>query len=533
MDETLEAALLQSLTADGWSEVGVFPHHGITIALSSIYTERSCGIGEFYDLIPLIDWCEEVGFDLIQLLPINDCGSDPSPYNAISSCALNPIYLSLDHLPLLSKSGGLRRKLVEMHKNGNPPRVNFSQVQLEKMAWLREYATRVGSTLSKRESYARFVQTNPWLRSYALFKVLKDRFNHYIWTDWPKEMKELSAVEFERLYKEHHKEIFFYILLQYLAFLQLGEVKEYACAKKILLKGDIPILISPDSCDVWHHPHLFNLAEAAGAPPDAYNAEGQYWGFPIYRWDVLQQENYSWWLQRVRCAQQLYHLYRIDHVLGFFRIWAIPVGKTPKEGRFLPEDPICWPGQGKELLQIIVSGSSLLPIAEDLGALFPGVRSTLKEMGICGTRVMRWERYWDRGGGFIPLNDYDTLSMTTISTHDSETLSLWWRDQKEEAAALAAEKGWQYDPDLPFDQRKTLLQDSHRTSSLFHVNLLSEYLALFPEMVWPNLEDERINVPGTISATNWTYRFRLRLEEILSHEGLKEAIKEIIPRKKL
>lgn len=521
--------LLHLATKRAWEIVGARQHHGINIPLSSIYTKKSCGIGEFYDLLPLIDWCSEMGLDVIQLLPINDCGSDPSPYNSISSCALNPIYLSLDQLPFLDKSPHLKKQLSSLHKWVQTPRVIIPEVQLQKLSWLRDYLQEAGPALMKRDSFHRFVAENPWLKAYALFKVFKDRFDHYNWMTWPQEMKELTRGEFDKYDKQYAKEVSFYQLIQYLCFSQLAEVKKYAAERHLFIKGDIPILISPDSADVWHEPHLFDVTKAAGAPPDAYSREGQYWGFPLYRWDVMRENGFAWWKQRLRCAVPLYHVYRIDHVLGFFRIWAIPTGKSPREGRFSPEEEIYWAAQGKELLSMVCGASgAMLPVAEDLGALFPAVREVLHELGICGTRVMRWERRWLSDQSFIPGDLYDPLSMTTVSTHDSETLALWWRNQPQEAKKFALEKGWTYAPEMAPDQRKQILRDSHHTASLFHVNLLSEYLALFPELVWPNPEDERINIPGTVQATNWTYRLRVSLEELTSHQKLKDSIKEIL-----
>ncbi len=177
---------------------------------------------------------------------------------------------------------------------------------------------------------------------------------------------------------------------------------------------------------------------------------------------------------------------------------------------------------------MMLNSSSLFPIVEDLGLLIPVVRSTLAALGICGTRVMRWERRGKQDREIIPLNEYPPLSMTTVSTHDSEPLRLWWRDRPDEAKPFARAKGWAYDGKLTKEKLQELLTDSHHTSSLFHINLLGEYLSLFDEMVWPHLEDERINIPGIVHPSNWTYRFRLSLEEITAHEGLKKAMHAIV-----
>ena len=505
-------------SAAHWNKIGIKPRHGINIPLSCLKTSQSSGIGEFADLIPLIDWCQDVGFDVIQLLPLNDSGADPSPYSALSSCALHPIYLSLQHLP------GNPLPPDASHLN-HLPRVSYLEVLSLKLNFLRAYYTEAGPSIAESSEFHTFLDQNTWLVPYALFKVLKDKLEHMPWTSWPQELKK---PDFKKLESEHSQEMLFYLVLQYLCHLQLTSIKDYAHSKGILLKGDIPILISPDSADAWFKPHLFDFTLSAGAPPDAYNQEGQYWGFPLFNWDDLKNDDFHWWKERLKVASHYYDLYRIDHVVGFFRIWAIPLNHLPKEGKFLPENPSLWVPQGKEILQMMLKASPMLPIAEDLGDVPPSCRVTLGELGICGTKVIRWERKYDQGGTFIPFKDYPVLSMTTVSTHDSETLQLWWQDPLGEAKAFCTFKGWTYSPDLSYAHRLEILRDAHHTPSLFHINLLPEYLALFPELISSHPEDERINIPGKILPTNWTYRLHISLEEIAHHPKLKEAIQAIL-----
>jgi 4-alpha-glucanotransferase len=510
--------LLNSPTGRQWKKLGVKPRHGIVLPLSALRTTESSGIGEFYDLLPMIDWCREVGMNVIQLLPLNDSGSDPAPYNALSSCALNPVYLSLHALPAV-KTTPDAKELNELQ------RVAYKEVQSLKLNFLRDYYAHGGKHLVETPEFASFIEKNSWVVPYALFKVLKEKLEHNPWTSWPEELK---IPNYKALLEKYHHEMLFYMVLQYLCHVQLVHVKHYANQSDILLQGDIPILVSDDSVDVWLQPEIFDMNVSAGAPPDAFNAEGQYWNFPIFNWDNVKKENYDWWKVRLGAADKYYDLYRIDHVVGFFRIWAVPLHKPAKEGKFVPENPALWLPQGKEILEMMLATSEMLPIAEDLGQIPPSVRACLLEMGICGTKVVRWERKYEDGGGFIPYAEYPAVSMTTVSTHDSETLQLWWQEFPEDAKAFAAFKNWTYSPDLTQAQRLEMLSDAHHTPSLFHINLLQEYLALFPELVWPNPADERINIPGKILPTNWTYRFRLSVEEIISHVKLKQAIKQII-----
>jgi len=511
-------ALLGSPTAQQWKKIGIKQRHGIDLPLSALRTDKSCGIGEFYDLLPIIDWCKEVGMEVIQLLPLNDSGSDPAPYNALSSCAINPVYLSLHALPA-AKNFPDGTALNEL------PRVAYKEVQSLKLNYLRDYYANGGKYLAETEEFQKFVQDNPWVVSYALFKVLKDKLEHNPWMSWPDELK---SPDYPALSEKHHAEMLFYMTLQYLCHLQLSHMRHKANENGILLKGDIPILVSADSVDVWLTPDLFDMTLFAGAPPDAYNADGQCWGFPLFNWENVKKGNYAWWKVRLASATNYYDLYRIDHVVGFFRIWAIPFNTPAKDGKFIPENPALWIPQGKEILQMMIDSSAMLPIAEDLGTVPPSVRASLLDMGICGTKVIRWERSYEKEDAFIPYQDYPALSMTTVSTHDSETLQLWWQHFPDEAKAFAAFKNWTYSPDLTHEQRLEILTDSHHTPSLFHINLLQEYLALFPKLVWPNPADERINIPGKVLPTNWTYRFRQTVEEMVNHQELKKAIRQII-----
>ena len=356
------------------------------------------------------------------------------------------------------------------------------------------------------------------------YQVYKEKYQQAPWMHWPEAARSCTPEFAEDL----QSAVDFYSFLQYLSFQQMEAVHRYAATRGVLLLGDLPILVSPDSVDVWAKPHLFNLQFDAGAPPDYYNRLGQRWGFPIYNWDAMRTDQFQWWKERLRAIGTYADLYRIDHVVGYFRIWAIPKDKEPQEGHFFPPHPSDWPKQGREILEMMLTSSPLLPIAEDLGTIPKEVRISLKELGICSTKVMRWERSWEEDGNFTPYNQYDPLSLTTVSTPDSETLTLWWQKFPEEASAFAKFKQWHYTPELSLDHRKQILRDSHHTPSYFHINLLQETLALFPELIWPNPEDERINTPGTQLPTNWTYRFKPYVEEIISHPELAEAFQQLI-----
>ena len=491
-------------TAAHWEKIGFRPHHGFCVPLSALRSKISCGIGEFLDLRLLIDFCSAAGFDTIQLLPINDTGDDPSPYNPISSFALDPVYLSLAMLP----------RAKDLPKIS--PHLPFYEIKQIKLSWLYNYFLQMFASVSKEAQYQKFLQDNPWLGNYSLFKSLKAFYESKHWQEWPPDSQTPTREDAAK----HSERCDFYCFLQFYCFAQMQSVRAYAEERRVFLKGDIPILLSPDSADVWAHREIFRLDLAAGSPPDYYNPLGQHWGFPLFNWEVIKREQFGFWKKRLAVASRLFHIYRIDHVVGLFRIWAIPKGALPKEGFFIPEDPHSWPAHGREILEMMIDASPLLPIAEDLGTIPREVPIILKELGICGTKVVRWQKYWDGDKSYIPLSNYEPLSMTTVSTPDSDTLQMWWMKYPDEAIPFAAIKHWTYNPQLTKNQRLELLRDAHRTPSYFHINLLQEYLALFPELVSSNPEEERINIPGTVLPTNWAYRFRPSLEEMLAHKAL-------------
>lgn len=507
-----------------WENIGISSHKGIDIPLSALHSKNSSGIGEFCDLSPLIDWCSSVGIDTIQLLPLNDSGFDPSPYNALSSLALHPIYLSLQHLPEIQSHKALSYKLDSLKKLNRFSSIHFQEVLKEKTAFLKEYFKKEEKRITSSQGFQDFFKKNPWVKAYSLFKVLKEKQNHTHFCLWPKEWKNLSEKDFDALFRQFLHECSFHIAMQYLCFLQLRSMKKKAEEKKVLLKGDIPILISPDSADVWALPEVFDLQISIGVPPDLYSKEGQYWGFPRPKWDVMRKDGFSWWKSRLSYASYFYDIYRIDHAVGLFRLWTIPVGRPSKEGHYEPGREPEWEALGKELLNLFINNSSMLPIAEDLGVIPPLVRPILEEFGICGTKVMRWEK--NERGQFLDPKHYPEISLTCVSTHDSPTLEQWWKEESD-AKDYAKEKGWEHLSKLSQEQRKIILKESLESASLFHINLFSEFLALIPELVWPDPNKERINIPGTILASNWTYKFRRPIEEITSHKVFKEEMEDL------
>lgn len=302
---------------------------GTAIPVFSLRSADDFGVGDFYDLFKLIDWCASTGQSVIQILPINDTTmshkwTDSYPYNSISSFALHPMYLRPNAIGSLKNPSRMKWFDNQRKELNNLDYVDYEKANNLKNAYLAELYTELGQNLRKSSKYRKFVANNEhWLKPYAAFCVLRDRFNTPCFNQWEGYSQYNSVVinDFISLYTN---EINYYYFLQYYLDKQLREVREYAHKHNIILKGDIPIGISRTSVDAWVCPRLYNLNSQAGAPPDAFSAHGQNWGFPTYNWAEMAKDGFQWWKNRFIKMSEYFDAYRIDHILGFFRIWQIP-----------------------------------------------------------------------------------------------------------------------------------------------------------------------------------------------------------------
>lgn len=313
---------------------------GTVIPIFSLRSEGSFGVGEFEDLKKLADWAADSGQNIIQVLPINDTTTtrtwtDSYPYSAISSFALHPLYLSLT-------AAGLKpdKEYEKLQKELNSLQyLDYEKVLMEKERLARKLFREDKKTLSSEE-YKKFCEENDhWLRPYSAFCILRDHFKTADFGKW-KEYSEYDEARVNEYCHEHADDEGFYCWMQYHLDRQLKEAIEYAHSKGIAIKGDIPIGVSRTSVETWRFPKLFNLDSQAGAPPDAFAADGQNWGFPTYNWDEMAKDGYGWWKERLRKMSEYFDAFRIDHILGFFRIWEIPADKkSGLDGHFNPALP--------------------------------------------------------------------------------------------------------------------------------------------------------------------------------------------------
>ena len=303
---------------------------GTAIPVFSLRTDDDCGVGDFIDMKKMIDWCKLTGQKVLQVLPINDTtktGSwlDSYPYSANSTFALHPMYLRLEKVGILSDKQRMEHYRKAAAELNMLREVDYEAVNRLKTEYLREIYVQQGVKDLNSEEFKKFFACNEdWLMPYAAWRVLCDTYHTPDNALWG----EFSVYEYERVsrfVRDNEIKIKYYYFIQYHLDLQLKEVREYAHANEVILKGDIPIGISRFSVDAWQYPRLFNMNCQAGAPPDDFSVLGQNWGFPTYNWDEMSLDGFQWWKQRFGKMAEYFDAYRIDHILGFFRIWQIPL----------------------------------------------------------------------------------------------------------------------------------------------------------------------------------------------------------------
>ena len=314
---------------------------GTAIPVFSLRSAEDFGVGEFYDLKKMVDWAAATGQSILQLLPINDTTmlgtwEDSYPYNPNSTFALHPQFL---HLPAVGVKVDEEYKALQAELNALD-QIDYERVNNTKLAYLRKAFEKTFKKLSATEKYQAFVQkNNDWLLPYAAFCVLRDLNGTPDFSQW-KGYAKYNKKKVAAFCEEHKTDIDFWCFVQYHLDLQLSEVCEYAHSRGVVFKGDLPIGISRTSVDAWIHPELFHMDSQAGAPPDAFSADGQNWGFPTYNWEKMAEDGFAWWKARFAKMAEYFDVFRIDHILGFFRIWEIPLwSKSGLDGYFSPALP--------------------------------------------------------------------------------------------------------------------------------------------------------------------------------------------------
>ncbi|MCX7981347.1 MAG: 4-alpha-glucanotransferase [Syntrophales bacterium] len=320
---------------------------GLIVPVFSLRSRQGLGVGEFLDLIPFLSWAKEAGFRIVQLLPINDTHtlgtwSDSYPYSVISTCALHPIYLNLDDL--LARHDPLQKKIrTEKIRLNRLMHVNYPEVMRVKLSLLKQIFRASAPSFLADPQVNTFLEENAsWLKPYAAYSFLMAQHRGRSFN-----RSSSCAVETEEIIAmlndpsgEHYRNVAFYYFIQYHLHRQLSRVTQHAQSLGIVLKGDLPIGVSPLSVERWSHPEWFDVRYTIGAPPDDFSEKGQMWGFPLYNWEEMEKDHYQFWKTRLRHLANFFHAIRLDHVLGFFRLWAVPrENETALRGFFTPSLP--------------------------------------------------------------------------------------------------------------------------------------------------------------------------------------------------
>lgn len=322
---------------------------GTAVPVFSLRSEGSQGVGDFGDLKKMVDWAVTTKQKALQILPINDTtitGTwvDSYPYNSISIYAFHPMYVDLREVPKLKNAAQQAQFDKEFRELNALPQVEYDRVNKLKRDYLLLSFRETGKELLKTKEFTAFLDNNAhWLRPYAAFSYLRDKYGTPDFSKWP-EHSTYESTQIEKLCAPESKvweSVAYYYYIQYLLHVQLLAASDYARSKGVMFKGDIPIGISRNSVEAWIEPYYFNMNGQAGAPPDAFSANGQNWGFPTYNWEVMKQDGYRWWKRRFAKMAEYFTAYRIDHILGFFRIWEIPSNSVQGLlGQFSPALPM-------------------------------------------------------------------------------------------------------------------------------------------------------------------------------------------------
>jgi 4-alpha-glucanotransferase len=538
---------------------------GVLAPLFALRGQNDLGIGDLGALREFIDWSAEQGFRVVQLLPVNETGNDNSPYNAISSVALDPttVEITPEQLPDLTA-----KDIAEITATANLNALREGSVAypaVKALRWKllsRAFDNFLAQSWKRNDKRARAFRTfvkeeAAWLNGYALFRVLIDENGGTErWDLWPEPHRSFAQAQAwlavqkpaKRHEFDHRLRLVSYV--QWIAWEQWRAIHHYATSRNVALMGDIPFGVSYYSADVWTRPELFDHIWCGGCPPervfqtDPFTYKwGQNWGIPLYRWEVHREQGFDWWRQRVRKVRACFHLFRIDHILGFFRIYGFP-WRPQSNAEFLPlteeeakertdgELPHFIPheddtpahkaancAQGREVLKVLIEecGQFRL-IGEDLGVVPDYVRPCLAELGIAGFKIPYWENQYD-GGPMIAGKDYQRLSVTTYATHDFEPVRATWegwmskieaaehggpdthppRDRAwREVRRLGDWVGLQVPRITPYSDQvhEALLRGLFASNSWMAIYMITD---LFSSV-------QRFNVPGAVSDSNWSQR---------------------------
>lgn len=481
---------------------------GIVLPLFSLRADGDWGIGDFGQLEAMARWLATAGHRRLQLLPLGEMPpGERSPYSAWSAFALDPIYIALPAVEDFVTAGGLaalpvaaraRLQTAQAASGVDYDAVRDAKVAALRCAFAQFERTELATQSARARAFAAYRSTHAaWLNDYTLHRAIGAAREQGRWRAWEPRLRDRdpAAVAAARAATAHARA--FYAYVQWLAESQLAAARQAAATHGVALDGDLPFMVAGDSADVWQHQALFDLAASLGAPPDAFNPDGQDWQLPPWRWDAMVAEDLRWWSARLGRVGALFDGCRLDHVVGFFRQW---VRSAVEPAGFIPDDPVEQERRGRWLLdRARTAAPGLALMAEDLGDIPSYVPPALAAAGLPGYRVLRWESADDRP------RDPRTFPMTSVATwgtHDTSSLASWWTNELDDhgRSRFVGAAGYA----LPADAGAACTPE-------IHAHLLSALYGAGSNLVLLPLPDayagrERINLPGTVSDQNWGYR---------------------------
>ncbi len=440
-----------------------------------------------------VDFLKQSGQSVWQILPLTPTGYGDSPYQSCSTYAGNHYLIDLD---TLIEEGLLEKADVEgIDWFWSETKTDFGRLYNNRLGVLRKAYRRFPQ---KNENFLRFKALNDsWLPDFALFMALKGKYQGKPWYGWDEDVKVRRPEAIDKAFEELYDEVQFYCFVQYLFYRQWNALHAYAAKNGIRIIGDVPIYVPLDSVEVWSNPEMFQLdetltpTEVAGCPPDAFTADGQLWGNPLYRWDVHAAEGYAWWLRRLAAAGTLYDVVRVDHFRGFEAYWSVPYGDATARGGKWNKGP------GMDFINALKKGLPHVKfIAEDLGFLTQEVLDLRDESGFPGMKVLEFAFDSREPSDYLP-HTYTRNSVCYTGTHDNLTMRQWFDTASGEAVAYATEY-------MNLTEQEGLVWGVIRTAMASVSDLcvvpMQDYLDLGGEA--------RMNFPGTMTDCNWTWRMK-------------------------
>lgn len=529
---------------------------GVLCPVFSLRRDDDLGIGDTRALKGMVDWAAEHRVGFLQLLPINETGEDNSPYNAISSVALDPVLLDLESIPGIgiaairevAEGYGLNRSEGDL--------VDYASTTAAKLKLLVRGFEVFLEKGGRDEGFETFCELEAeWLRPYCMFRWLMELAGTEKWNTWPEDYNTPEKAEqwiAKQPAEEVEKNLAFYAWVQWHAFGQWCELRRYAGEKNVKLMGDVPIGVSYCSADVFFESQWFDLTLSGGSPPetvfkdDAFACQwGQNWGVPVYDWTAQEKDGFTWWRRRIKKLTDVFHIFRIDHILGFYRIYSFPwrpekneefIGLTEEQAKKItggllpgfyprPDDT----AEGKEanladgdkyLKMVLEAAGDGEVVGEDLGCVPDYVRPHLEKLGIAGFKICHWEAKGD--GVAVKGGEYPECAFATYATHDHNSIPEMWNVLKGMIWGLEHEDAL---------RGLALLSDFAGLPKGEKPNAYAEYgpvvkWALFDALLKSNADYaavmitdiidsiSRINIPGTVGGENWRYRLPWKLEDM-------------------